>query len=88
MALTLFGTVSDNTTALDRKTATPIIINGDMQIAQRSTSVTGKTLISATSSAAALIWLIWFSNGFGPATPNCKQMKLRLLRSGGMVAAS
>ena len=43
MALTLHGTVSDNTVALDRKTATPLIINGDMQIAQRSTSVTGKT---------------------------------------------
>ena len=39
MALTLHGTVSDNTVALDRKTATPIVINGDMQIAQRSTSV-------------------------------------------------
>ena len=38
MALTLHGTVSDNTVALDRKTATPIIINGDMQIAQRGTS--------------------------------------------------
>lgn len=35
MALTLHGTVSDNTVALDRKTATPIIINGDMRIAQR-----------------------------------------------------
>jgi hypothetical protein len=35
MALTLHGTVSDNTVALDRKTATPLIINGDMQIAQR-----------------------------------------------------
>ena len=41
MALTLFGTVSNNTVALDRKTATPLIINGDMQIAQRSTSETG-----------------------------------------------
>ena len=41
MALTLHGTVSDNTVALDRKTATPLIINGDMQIAQRGTSVTG-----------------------------------------------
>ena len=40
MALTLHGTVSDNTVALDRKTATPIIINGDMQIAQRATSGT------------------------------------------------
>jgi hypothetical protein len=40
MALTLHGTVSDNTVALDRKTATPLIINGDMQIAQRGTSFT------------------------------------------------
>ena len=38
MALTLHGTVSDNTVALDRKTATPLIINGDMAIAQRGTS--------------------------------------------------
>ena len=44
MALTLHGTVSDNTVALDRKTATPLIINGDMQIAQRGTSVTGITV--------------------------------------------
>ena len=43
MALTLHGTVSDNTVALDRKTATPIIINGDMQIAQRGTSNSGVT---------------------------------------------
>jgi hypothetical protein len=43
MALTLHGTVSDNTVALDRKTATPLIINGDMQIAQRGTSLTGYT---------------------------------------------
>jgi len=35
MALTLHGTVSDNTVALDRKTATPLVINGDMQVAQR-----------------------------------------------------
>ena len=41
MALTLHGTVSDNTVALDRKTATPLIINGDMAISQRATSVTG-----------------------------------------------
>ena len=40
MALTLHGTVSDNTVALDRKTATPLIINGDMAIAQRGTSFT------------------------------------------------
>ena len=43
MALTLHGTVSDNTVALDRKTAIPLIINGDMQIAQRGTSFTGIT---------------------------------------------
>jgi hypothetical protein len=43
MALTLHGTVSDNTVALDRKTATPLIINGDMAIAQRGTSATGLT---------------------------------------------
>jgi len=36
MALTLHGTVSDNTVALDRKTATPLIINGDMAIDQRN----------------------------------------------------
>ena len=29
MALTLHGTVSDNTVALDRKTVPPIFINGD-----------------------------------------------------------
>jgi len=40
MSLSLFGTVSDNTVALDRKTATPLIINGDMQLAQRGTSAT------------------------------------------------
>ena len=43
MALTLHGTVSDNTVALDRKTATPLIINGDMAIAQRGTSTSGIT---------------------------------------------
>jgi hypothetical protein len=43
VALTLHGTVSDNTVALDRKTATPLIINGDMAIAQRGTSATGIT---------------------------------------------
>ena len=39
MALTLHGTVSDNTVALDRKTATPIFINGDMAIWQRGTAL-------------------------------------------------
>ena len=39
MALTLHGTVADNTVALDRRNAKPIIINGDMAVAQRGTSV-------------------------------------------------
>ena len=43
MALTLHGTVSDNTVVLDRRSAKPIIINGDMQVAQRGTSTTGIT---------------------------------------------
>ena len=43
MALTLHGTVSDNTAVLSRPNAKPLIINGDMNIAQRATSVTGHT---------------------------------------------
>jgi hypothetical protein len=43
MALTLHGTVADNTVVLDRRSAKPIIINGDMHVAQRGTSVTGVT---------------------------------------------
>ena len=43
MALTLHGTVADNTVVLDRRSAKPLIINGDMQVAQRATSVTGIT---------------------------------------------
>ena len=35
MALTLHGNLKDNTAPFDRKTATPIVINGDMRIAQR-----------------------------------------------------
>ena len=48
MALTLHGTVSDNTVALDRKTATPLIINGDMRIAQRGdqTGITSEQYIN------------------------------------------
>ena len=38
MALTLHGTVSDNTAVLDRRSAKPLIINGDMAVAQRGTS--------------------------------------------------
>ena len=43
MALTLHGTVADNTAVLDRRSAKPLIINGDMQVAQRGTSLTGQT---------------------------------------------
>ena len=43
MALTLHGTVANNTAVLDRPNAKPLIINGDMNIAQRATSVTGST---------------------------------------------
>ena len=43
MALTLHGTVSDNTVALDRRTATPLIINGDMAISQRGTSLSSQS---------------------------------------------
>ena len=39
MALTLHGTLSDNTVALDRKTVPPIFINGDMGIWQRGTAL-------------------------------------------------
>ena len=42
MALSISGTVNDNQAGIlrPRKTATPLIINGDMQIAQRGTSAT------------------------------------------------
>jgi len=43
MALTLHGTVADNTVVLSRRNANPLIINGDMQVAQRGTSTTGIT---------------------------------------------
>ena len=43
MALTLHGTVADNTAVLDRRSAKPLIINGNMAVAQRGTSVTGVT---------------------------------------------
>ena len=41
MALTLHGTVSDNTAVLDRRSAKPLIINGDFAVAQRGTSADG-----------------------------------------------
>jgi len=45
MALPISGTINDNQAGIlrPRKTATPLIINGDMQIAQRGTSKTGLT---------------------------------------------
>lgn len=45
MALPISGTVNDNQAGIlrPRKTATPLIINGDMAIAQRNTSKTGIT---------------------------------------------
>jgi len=43
MALTLHGTVADNTAVLSRPNAQPLIINGDMQVTQRATSKTGIT---------------------------------------------
>ena len=41
MALTLHGTVADNTAVLDRRSAKPLIINGDFAVAQRGTSADG-----------------------------------------------
>ena len=46
MALTLHGTVANNTAVLSRPNAKPLIINGDMKVAQRATSLTG---VSATA---------------------------------------
>ena len=43
MALTLHGTVSDNEVILSRHNSKPFIINGDMNIFQRATSVTNVT---------------------------------------------
>ena len=48
MALTLHGTVSDNTAVLDRRSAKPIIINGDMAVAQRGTSHASLTGVAYT----------------------------------------
>ena len=41
MALTLHGTVADNTAVLSRPNAKPLIINGDISVAQRATSKSG-----------------------------------------------
>ena len=43
MALTLHGTVADNTVVLDRRYAKPLIINGDMAVSQRGTSFSAST---------------------------------------------
>ena len=45
MALTLHGTVADNTAVLSRPNAKPLVINGDMAVAQRvtTTGITGST---------------------------------------------
>jgi len=43
MALTLHGTVADNTAVLSRPSANPLIINGDMEVAQRGTSFASQT---------------------------------------------
>jgi len=48
MALTLHGTVSDNTVVLDRPRVQPIVVNGDMAVAQRGDQ-TGKTAESMTA---------------------------------------
>jgi len=43
MALTLHGTVSDNTAVLSRRNANPLIINGNMRVKQRGDDITGIT---------------------------------------------
>ena len=43
MALTLHGTVANNTAVLSRQNAKPLVINGGMEVAQRGTSFTGQT---------------------------------------------
>ena len=48
MALTLHGTVADNTVALDRRNSKPIIINGNMAVAQRGTSHASLTGVAYT----------------------------------------
>ena len=52
MALTLHGTVSDNTAVLDRRSAKPIFINGAMEIWQRGTALAS----SSGSYAADRFW--------------------------------
>ena len=43
MALTLHGTVADNTAVLSRQNANPLIINGNMRVKQRGDDITGIT---------------------------------------------
>ena len=52
MALTLHGTVADNTAVLDRRSAKPIFINGAMEIWQRGTALAS----SSGSYAADRFW--------------------------------
>jgi hypothetical protein len=93
MALTLHGTVSDNTVALDRKTATPLIINGDMAIAQRGTSF--------SSLSSSQYCLDRFSNDIGgggaitvtqdtdvPSNEFTKSMKLVVATADSSIAGS
>ena len=58
MALTLHGTVSDNEVILSRHNSKPLIINGDMNIFQRGTSVT-----SVTSAGCKIADRMYFEYG-------------------------
>ena len=58
MALTLHGTVSDNEVILSRHNSKPLIINGDMNIFQRWTSVT-----SVTSAGCKIADRMYFEYG-------------------------
>ena len=58
MALTLHGTVSDNEVILSRHNSKPLIINGDMNIFQRGTSVT-----SVTSNGVKVADRMYFEHG-------------------------
>lgn len=58
MALTLHGTVSDNEIILSRHNSKPLIINGDMNIFQRGTSVT-----SVTSNGVKVADRMYFEHG-------------------------
>jgi hypothetical protein len=82
MALTLHGTVSDNTVALDRKTATPLIINGDMQIAQRGdqAGITGSGYYAVDRYKLSLVnqgtWTVTQSNDVPTGKGFAKSLKI------------